>query len=174
MTFARVRAFIVVGVLVTAAVVFVVVALLRDTQSDAQVGSRCPDGALRANLALPRPKEVKIRVLNGTDNDDLGNRVSEDFKNRKFQTEKPGDNEKVVEGIAQLRYGAKSVGAAHLLDAYFLGKAEPLFDPTRRDDIVDVIVGTRFQQLATQTEVNQSLVELGGPSPPPGTCAAPN
>jgi hypothetical protein len=38
---------------------------------------------------------------------------------------------------------------------------------------VDIVIGAQFQQLATSTEVNQSLVELGEPEVPPGACAAP-
>ena len=38
---------------------------------------------------------------------------------------------------------------------------------------MDIVVGSGFKQLATSTEVNQSLVELGEPDLPPGACAAP-
>ena len=38
---------------------------------------------------------------------------------------------------------------------------------------MDIVIGAEFQQLATSTEVNQSLVELGEPEVPPGACAAP-
>ena len=42
MSFARVRALVVVGVLAVAAVVFVIVALVRDTQSDAVPAAAAP------------------------------------------------------------------------------------------------------------------------------------
>jgi hypothetical protein len=38
---------------------------------------------------------------------------------------------------------------------------------------VDIVIGSEFQQLATSTEVNQSLIEIGEPEVPPGACAAP-
>jgi hypothetical protein len=72
-----------------------------------------------------------------------------------------------------LRYGPAAVGKAHLLKAYFLAQAEPLYDPKRKGDLVDVVLGGKYLELATQTEVNQSLVELGEPDVPPGACAAP-
>jgi hypothetical protein len=172
MTFARVRALIVVGVLVTAAAVFVVVALVRDSQRDAVAGKSCPEGAIPANITLPREREVKVKVFNGTDSKGLASQVTEDFKNRKFQVEEPDDSNKGIKDVAVLRFGPKSVGAAHLLKAYFLSEAEPQFDKNRQDDIVDVIIGSKFKQLATRTEVNQSLVELGAPVLPPGTCEA--
>ena len=74
--------------------------------------------------------------------------------------------------MAVLRYGPKAVGSAHLLKAYFLDEAEPEYDPNREDDIVDVVIGNSYQQLATTTEVNQALGELGAPKLPAGTCPA--
>lgn len=170
MTFARVRALVVVGALAVAAVVFVVVALVRDTQNGAAASDPCPDGAPRANLTLPEPKEVKIKVFNATDNDGWGGQISEDFKNRGFLTQKPQDNRTQVDEIAVLRFGPKAVGAAHLLDAYFLNEAEAQYNPKRDNDQVDVVIGTQFRQLATSTEVNQALVESGQPKAPPGSC----
>jgi hypothetical protein len=38
---------------------------------------------------------------------------------------------------------------------------------------VDVVIGTKFKQLATTTEVNQALAALGQPELPPGACPAP-
>lgn len=174
MSFARVRALVVIGVLAVAAVVFVVVALVRDTQSDAVAGDGCPDGAPRANVTLPDdPDEVKVRVLNGTKEAGKADKVTNDFKNRGFVMQKPGESKSKFERIAIIRYGPKAVGDAQLLKAYFLGKALPQYNAKRTDDIVEIVVGAGFQQLATSTEVNQSLVELGEPEVPPGACAAP-
>ncbi len=174
MSFARVRALVVIGVLAVAAVVFVVVALVRDTQSDAVAGDGCAEGAPRANLTLPDdPDEVKVRVLNGTKEAGKAEKVTNDFKNRGFVMQKPGESKGKFERIAIIRYGPKAVGDAQLLKAYFLGTAKPEYNAKRNDDIVDIVVGAGFQQLATSTEVNQSLVELGEPVVPPGACAAP-
>jgi len=35
------------------------------------------------------------------------------------------------------------------------------------------VIGNGFRQLATTTEVNQSLVEVGEPTLPPGACVKP-
>jgi hypothetical protein len=174
MSFARVRALVVIGVLAVAAVVFVVVALVRDTQSDAVAGDGCPDGAPRANVTLPDdPDQVKVKVLNGTGEAGKAEKVTNDFKNRGFVMEKPGESRSKFDRIAIIRYGPKAVGNAQLLKAYFLGKAKPEYNAKRTDDIVEIVVGSAFQQLATSTEVNQSLVELGEPQLPPGACVAP-
>jgi len=173
MSFARVRALVVVGVLAAAAVVFVVVALVRDTQGD-PVASGCPDGSVRANITLPNdPEQVTVKVYNGTDTAGLADSVTNEFKNRRFKTQKPAENKKKVDGVAVMRYGPEAVGSAWLLRAYFLNQADAQYDAKRKGAVVDIVVGSNFQQLATTTEVNQSLVELGEPELPVGACAAP-
>ena len=174
MSFARVRALVVVGVLAVAAVVFVIVALVRDTQGDAVAGGGCPDGAVLANVTLPDdPEQVTVKVYNGTKTPGLADSVTNEFKNRRFKTVKPDENKKKVDGVAVMRYGPEAVGSAWLLRAYFLNQADVQYDAKRKGAVVDVVVGSGFQQLATTTEVNQSLVELGEPEVPLGACVAP-
>ncbi|MFG2055100.1 LytR C-terminal domain-containing protein [Micromonospora sp. NPDC048930] len=167
------RALVVVGLLAVIALVFVVIALVRDTQSNAGTAEGCPKDWPLADVTLREPKDVKINVYNGTDEVGLASSVADDFRNRKFQVKKEGNAPKAVDEVAVLRFGPKGVGSAHLLRAYFLDNADPQFDPKRKDDTVDVILGNSFQQLATTTEVNQSLGDLGSPEAPPGTCPAP-
>ena len=173
MSFARVRALVVVGLLAVLALVFVVIALVKDTQGGVATAESCPKGWPLADITLREPKNVKINVYNATDEAGLAGNVAEDFRNRKFQVKKEGNAPKKVDNIAVLVYGPKGVGSAHLLKAYFLNNAEPKFDIKRKDDTVDVVLGNGFQQLATTTEVNQSLGDLGSPEAPPGTCPAP-
>ncbi|GAB7050814.1 hypothetical protein JCM9534A_59400 [Catenuloplanes indicus JCM 9534] len=172
MSYARMRALIVLSVLTVAAIVFVAVALVQDTQTEATTVEECPEGYVLANVALPEPKDVKLKVFNAAGQNGLGARVSTDFSNRKFQVEKPENSDRTSDDVAILRYGPKTVGAAHLLRAYFLDNALTEYDEGRDSDIVDVVIGTGFEQLATTTEVNQSLVELGQAEVPPGACAA--
>ena len=173
MSFARVRALVVVGVLAVAAVVFVVVALVRDTQGDAVAGG-CPEGSVMANVTLPDdPEQVTVRVFNGTDTAGLADNVTNEFKNRRFKTQKPGESKKKVDDVAVMRYGPEAVGSAWLLRAYFLNQAEVQYEAKRKGAVVDIVIGSGFQQLATTTEVNQSLVELGEPELPVGACVAP-
>lgn len=169
MSFARVRALVVIGVLTVAAVVFVIVALVQDSQGG-EAKSNCPAGSVPTDLNLPQPQAIKIKVFNATGTDNWGSQVTEEFKNRKFQTQKPEDSPKPADGVAILRYGPKAVGAAWVLRAYFLDEAEDGFDLKRTDDVVDVVIGSDYKQLATPTEVNQSLANLGEADAPPGTC----
>ena len=173
MTFARVRALVVIGVLAVAAVVFMIIALVRDTQHGA-IAQGCPAGSVMADISLPaNPRQVTLKVYNGTSTNGLAQSVTTDFANRNFRTQKPAENRKRYKGVAQVRYGPQAVGKAQLVKAFFLAQAEPIYDPKRKGAVVDVIIGSQFQQLGTPTEVNQSLVELGEPDVPPGACAEP-
>jgi LytR cell envelope-related transcriptional attenuator len=172
LTFARVRALAIVAVLVTGALIAVYIAVSRDTTGAASpeaVG--CPEGSVVANLALPDVRDVKINVYNGTEQAGLASQVAENFANRDFQVLESSDSDTAVEDeVAVLRFGPQTVGAAHVLKAYFLGDVREEFDIEREDDVVDVIIGIDFNQLATETEVHQSIAALGNPDPPPGTC----
>lgn len=174
MTFTRVRAFFVLGVLALAAVIVVVVAVVRDTQAGATAGPQCPPGAPQVSLTLPdEAAQVKLRVLNGTRTPGLADQVTQDFKNRGFVMQKAGENKNKLAEIAVVRYGPKTVGAAHWIRAFFLGEAEPQYNPARTNDVIDIVIGAQYRQLATRTEVNQSLAQLSEPKLPPGACAAP-
>ncbi|TDB80879.1 LytR family transcriptional regulator [Micromonospora sp. KC721] len=173
MSFARVRALVVVGLLAVVALVFVVVAIVKDSQSGAGANGGCPEGWPLADVALRERKDVKLNVINATDRPGLAGEVADEFRNRQFQVKKVTDQKKQVDRVAVLRFGPKGVGSAHLLLAYFLGNADTKFEVERQDDTVDVVLGSDFQQLATTTEVNQSLGDLGSPTAPPGTCPMP-
>src|SRR4029079_12477826 len=172
MTFARVRALIVVGILFAGAVVAVVFALTRDTQTKTVVVNLCPPGAVPANRKLPERRDVKLNVYNGTKLAGLAKKIGVELENRDFQVLKKRNapRNQIYKGVATIKFGPKAVGAAQEMNAYFLGVATMAFDIERTDDVVDIFLGTDFQQLATTTEVNQSIAALGEPVLPPGTC----
>jgi hypothetical protein len=131
-------------------------------------------------MKLPNDNRlIKVNVYNATDKIGLANSVKLDFEYRKFHVVKTGNNPlgKPVPGVALLRYGPKAVGASYVINAYFLNDAVPEYDPKRTDDSVDVVLGSDFRQLATQTEVNQAFTVLagrGGPQLPENACASGN
>jgi hypothetical protein len=171
LSFARVRAMTVVALLVIAATVSVVMALGRDT-GEALALRTCPPGFVLADLALPDESGVKINVLNGTNRTGLAGQVADNFANREFEVLERADYDSEIEGIAELRYGPQAVGAAQLVRAYFLNEATLVFDLDREDDVVDVVLGVQFRQLATPTEVKQAIAAAGNPAAPAGTCPA--
>jgi hypothetical protein len=173
LTFARVRALAIVSVLVAGALVAVIMAVTRDSGGLTLAGDQgCPEGSIVVQLApLPEVSDVKLNVYNGTDQAGLASQVGENFANRGFQVVDTGDSENRVEEIAVLRYGPAAVAAAQVVDAYFLNDATEDFLIDRKDDVVDVLIGQDFRQLATETEVRQAIAAVGNPAPPPGTCA---
>lgn len=170
----RVRAFVVLIVLVVAAAAVVVHALARDKQRRAVADDGCRPGAPRAEIALPAgPGDVRIKVLNGTERAGLADNVSTEFANRGFAVEETGQSRSTVDRIAIIRYGPRTVGDAQFVMAHFLGEAEPKYDGERADGVVEVVIGAKYRQLATTTEVKQSLSVLGEAKVPPGACLAP-
>lgn len=172
MTYARVRAIVIVAGLTVLALLLVVITLVRDAQHGPGLAAECPEGWTRVDVTLREAKDIKINVYNATNNIGLAESVATNFSNRDFQVLKVGNDplKKKIDGVAELRYGPKGVGSAHVLRAYFLDEAEPVFDPEREGDVVDVVLGEDFRQLATTTEVNQALVELQAPALPERTC----
>ncbi len=129
MSFARVRALVVVGALAVAAVVFVIVALAKDSQQGA-VASGCPAGSVMADVRLPDdPSEVTVKVYNATSTPGVADRVTSDFTNRRFKAQKPAENKRKFTGVAQLRYGPAAVGKAHLLQGVLPGSGRAAVRP---------------------------------------------
>ncbi len=168
------RAVSAITLLAVMAIVVVVVTLVRDSQAGTVAGQTCPPDVTRVNLTLPGDAaQVKLRILNGSRTAGAADRVSEELKNRGFQMQPPAESRSKVATVAVVRYGPKTVGAAQWIRAHFLDEAEPQFSAARTTDVIDIVIGDRYRELATRTEVHQSLAQLGGPDLPPGTCADP-
>jgi hypothetical protein len=174
LSFARVRALAFVAVLVIFAGIVVFRALGSDQELSVAPES-CPEGFVPADMSLGDASEIKLNVYNGTGQAGLATQVGENFANRGFEVlerEDAADSEVGDDDIAVLRYGPAAVGAAHVVQAYFLFRAESIFQIEREDDVVDIIIGSGFRQLATETEVRQAIAGSGNPDVPPGTCPA--
>jgi hypothetical protein len=171
MTFARVRALVLVGVLVVAAAVVAAAVIAKDSQRGA-ASAGCPADWPRADMTLHAARDIVVAVFNGTSRAGTAATVASDFRNRDFQVRPLRDPARPerVEGVAVLRYGPEAVGAAHVVRAYFLGKAKLDYDAERRGTQIDVVVGERFQSLAQRTDVNIALADMGHPTVPPRTC----
>lgn len=193
LSFARVRALAIVAVLIVVAAVVVYQALDRDQQVEANEAGGCTAGFVYADLTLHDANEIKINVYNGTNRSGVAGQVGEHFSNRGFEVLDHDDanDSELAEEVALLRYGPASVGAAHVVNAYFLNHAVLEFQIDRvdlpegvteedleelEDDewapqiVVDVVIGPGFRQLATETEVRQAIANAGSPGLPPGTC----
>jgi len=174
MTLARIRALILVGLLFVAATVVSLIAVNKDSQTLANASEDCPAGSIPVSLAVPEYKDIKIRLINGGDNRGQANSVGNDLKFRKLNVveikNSPGG--KQYDEVAIIRFGPKTVGAAWVMRAFFLNEAQTEYNAKRTDDVLEVVLGKQFAQLATQTEVNQSIGALRAPTLPDGTCDA--
>ncbi len=178
MNLARVRALALVGGLLVVALIAGAYAVSKDSGAVPTVAAtQCPDNAVRVVTKVPPPQQIKIHVYNGTETTGLASSAYVALQSRHFvMVGQPADDprrpRKIVQGVVELRYGPKTVGAAQLLRAYFMvdNNSTSVFDPRRTDDIVDVVLGQQYRQLGTPTEVNQKLADLGEPDAPPGTC----
>ena len=174
MTFTRVRALIFVAVLFVTAGVVVLTAINRDTQV-LPPADKCAPGDIRANISVPERNQVTINVFNGTSRIGLAEQIGGEFTNRGFTVAKmeSAPEDELYDGVAVITFGPDALGASWLVSAYFLAdEAEMNFDRERTSAEVDVTLGGKFQQLATSTEVNQSIAQKGSPELYPGTCAA--
>src|SRR3954464_13940265 len=130
----------------------------------------CPSGQVPVDLRLPLPRDVRLMVLNGSGVPGREKDVIVQLGQRGFQVLDTTTVVPPVEEVALIRYGPRTVGAAQVMRAYFLDEARPEFSLDDRDDPVEIVLGTKFRELGTKTEVNQALARLGQPSAPPGTC----
>jgi LytR cell envelope-related transcriptional attenuator len=171
MTLSRARALVLVSLLVLAALILVLVAVLRDRQSGSQYGASCGPGTVKVHTRpLPDPGHIKVNVFNGTGQPGLADAVADEFRNRGFTVGTVQNAPQAFDGTAKLAYGGNELAAAAVVDSYFLGKAASAFDLKRTDDVVDVTIGKQYTRLGTKTEVNQAQAQIGNPSAPPGTC----
>jgi hypothetical protein len=172
MSLARIRSLVLLSVLVLCAIILVTMAVVRDRQTRTVYGGKdCPAGLVPvATKPLPEENTIKIKIFNGNGAAGLGGQVANEFRNRGFSVDKQVKDTKRYAKKARVTYGPKTVAAATVVDAYFLGDADMTFDIKRTNDVIDVTIGRLFTQLGTPTDVHQAIALLGNPSPPPGTC----
>jgi hypothetical protein len=122
------------------------------------------------NLKLPESEsDVRLRVYNGTGVPGVEKAAAADLRARRFDVVQAlgegsaplGDNV-----VAIVAFGPPGAGAAWLVRAYLLNQATVQFEPGRQDADVDVILGPRFRQFATTTEMRQAIAIMGPPRAP--------
>lgn len=176
MSLARVRSLIILGVLVIAAVVVVTWTLLADDQGRVgNAAASCGPSQTPAATKIPAEKAVTLNVYNATDRDGLAQATAQELQARGFKIGQISEDplQKVIPSSAELRYGPAEVGAAQLLRAYVPG-ATSAFDINRTSgaqaNTIDLVLGNKYTQLNTPSQVKEAIVALGDPSAPPGTC----
>ena len=126
----------------------------------------CITLAIIPNEVLPKPKSVKINVLNGSDRVGMATITADIFKTRGFKLGTVGNfTEYTVTATVEIHYGPTGSDAAKLVAAYI--KDSQLVEDGRDNATVDVIVGQRFDNVLTNEEAQEFLSRpIASPSGP--------
>jgi len=181
MNAARIRAMVIVGVLLVAAVVLVKITISDDKQSHASYTSSCPEGTIAVVTdPLPNYPQINLKIYNASAVPGQAGSVASELTTRGFKVAKvgPHDDKPTTASVVDITYGPSTVGAAWVVRAEFLLNAsDPLnmsgmhFSVTNKSNVVTVVIGTNFKQLGAKSEVNQAIAALKTPPAPAGTCA---
>jgi hypothetical protein len=172
MSLARVRALVVLGMLVLMAAAAAGWAIAKDSETAARRATPCIKTTVPFSAALPvRAADVRVNVYNATSRIGLANTVADELKVRGFTVGKVGNDPLggTVQATVQIRYGPRGAGAAQMLRAWFAG-AEPRID-TRTDGTVDVVLGLRYDGFTTPADHKLEADRLGTPTRPPELCS---
>jgi hypothetical protein len=131
---------------------------------------------VRVDLALP--DHAHVTVIDATGRPSLAATAVLELRLRGLDVTVGAATTESYAGVVEVRYGPQAVGAAWLA-ALMFGVAMPgtsvvwsdQFQPTRTGTEVDLVLGRRFDHLATVTEVNNSIATHGLRMAPPGTCS---
>jgi hypothetical protein len=171
MSLARVRALVVLGLLVVMAAVAAGWAIAKDSETAARQATPCIKSTVPFSTTMPRrAADVHVNVYNATSRIGLATTVADELQARDFTVGKIGNDplQQTVEAPVQLRYGPAGAGAAQMLRAWFAG-AQPTLD-NRSDGTVDLVLGIRYEGFTTPTDQAIAKARLGQPTRPPELC----
>jgi hypothetical protein len=161
MSLARVRALVVIGVLVVIALTTVVWAIVRDDQTRTRQSSSSCKTEVKVATAIPPAASVKLRVFNATDVDGLAGTAKTQLQQAGFANVTIGNKSDAVDATAEVRYGPAGAGAAYLVRAHVKNStAEP---DDRKDASVDLILGNDYTAvgITPSAELKAELERLG-------------
>ena len=127
----------------------------QDRAQEAAQARACAD----AEEAPPQlePGSVEVRVYNATDAAGLAQQVAEQLQARGLTVSEIANDrsERVVEGVGEIRFGARGRDQARYLGVFLPGAGE--HQDTRATAVVDLVLGPEFTGLAGETEVAEAL-----------------
>ncbi|MCW6006284.1 LytR C-terminal domain-containing protein [Micromonospora sp. CPCC 205371] len=172
MTYGRVRAIVLIGLLTVVGGIVALVTLVADNQAADGASAGCKPGQPYADTEIRQEDKITVSVYNGTGRAGVADAVAADLSDRGFKAkvEKNDPNQDEVDGIGMVRFGPEGVGSAQVVRAYLFGAATREYDPDKKGAVVDLIVGKDFVELARLTDKNIALADLGQPEAPAGTC----
>ncbi|MFT8593110.1 MAG: LytR C-terminal domain-containing protein [Bifidobacterium sp.] len=124
-----------------------------------------------ANSTYVNHPNVTVRVLNGTDKSGLGTAIMEALSNDGFSTQTAGDFPSSTEFTrTEIRFGKNGIANAYTVATEFNDAILRMDD--RSDKLVDVIVGSTFNNLkktTTKTASGQKITSIEGCVTDPST-----
>ncbi|WP_328466371.1 LytR C-terminal domain-containing protein [Streptomyces sp. NBC_00448] len=128
-------------------------------------------------IALPKPTQVTMNVLNATTRGGLAKSTADQLAGRGFKVSKFGNapdeyNAKITQS-ALIISGPAGEAAAREAGTQMVGSAVKI-DPKRKGATVDVLIGNAFAKLATPTQAAEARVVAANPPAPKPTCSPKN
>ncbi|CAM5593486.1 LytR family transcriptional regulator OS=Streptomyces alboniger OX=132473 GN=CP975_17000 PE=4 SV=1 [Streptomyces alboniger] len=128
------------------------------------------DRAARAKKAkpLPKPGQIKVNVLNATPRGGLAKKTAEELKKRGFLIGEVGNATKAYD--KKVKGAGILLGAPTATDTALAVLGTQLVGAERRTDArkgaeVDLIIGTKFTDLAGKKDADKALAKLTKPEP---------
>jgi len=123
------------------------------------------------------PKQIHVRVYNGSSRSGLAKTVAAQLKALGFVVQETGNDplEAKVTTEVEIRFGDEGEIAGKTASAYFAGKIRQRTDD-RTNDVVDVVLGPKFKRVNTRREISRALVTVRKTMPlscPPGVTPPP-
>ncbi len=105
--------------------------------------------------------DVTIRVLNGTNKTGLGSAVGEELRNRGFILQGIGDyDSSTVLQRTEIHFGKNAITQAYTLAEQFTDAILRMDD--RSDKLIDVVIGSSFDNLVSKTKTPKAGSKLVG------------
>lgn len=131
-----------------------------------------PSAKPPAPKALPKPGQVKVNVYNATPRGGLAKDVAAELKKRGFAIGKvdnaPKEYDKKVKSTGILLGAKTAMDTALPVIGTQLAGTESRTD-ARKGGEVDLILGTKFKDLAKKEDADKALAVLAEPKPAPST-----
>ncbi|KUF15683.1 hypothetical protein AT728_13145 [Streptomyces silvensis] len=123
---------------------------------------------------LPEPAQIKVNVLNATPRGGLAKETADELKKRGFAIGKVGNAtkayDKKVEGPGIVLGPKSATDTALPVLATQVAGAQRQTD-TRKGGEIDLILGSRFKDLAKKEDADKALAALAKPAPAPSPSA---
>lgn len=129
--------------------------LRQDAERQATESAACSSAA--AAVPTLDPATVTVRVLNASDISGAAGQVAEGLQSRGFVVSEIGNDGagREVTGVGEVRFGPRGQDAAR-----FLSLQQPeltLFQDTRANSTVDLVIGPEWNELAPEESVQEAL-----------------